>query len=40
MEIDSVSSKEAFLAELKKYMYLSKENFLCQNQEHLAHGSL
>jgi hypothetical protein len=40
LEIGNVCSKEAFLAELKKYMYLSKENHLCYQHHILGIVSL
>jgi hypothetical protein len=33
----SFCSKEAYSAEMKKHMYLSKENHLCWYMQHLAH---
>jgi hypothetical protein len=37
LEIGSVCSKSACSVKLRKHMYLSKENHLCQTQEHLVH---
>jgi hypothetical protein len=37
VEIGSVSSKQAYSAELKKHMYLSKENHLCLKVQQQAH---
>jgi hypothetical protein len=37
MEIGSICSKKVYSAELKKHMYLSKENHLCYMLQHLVH---
>jgi hypothetical protein len=37
VEIACVGQKEAYSSQLKKHMYVSKENHLCYKQEHQAH---
>jgi hypothetical protein len=37
VEIGSVCSKLGYSAELKKHMYISKENHFCQKEEYLTH---